>query len=270
MRRARAAWVGRVVAVAAVLAVAVAQAGEFEPPPEGLDARAISRRADHNLRGERTFLEARLSLRQKPSGRPQEIRLRLWDDRSKNQCFVRIVAPKGAAGTAFLKLPPNLWTYEPRDDRARRLRPAELKSRLLESNFRIDDLVRMTNLAKDYEVRLLGVDPAPDGSPGRRANVLEYVRRAASPQLWSRILAWVDTEWGTPLRRAYYDDEGKLVRWIQFGDIREVQGRHLPHVWTAHAAESGGPESRIEIERIDLAPEIAGSTFTTRNLKPAE
>jgi len=247
----------------------VAQAGELEPPPDGLDPRAIARRADQNLRGERTFLEARLTLREKPSVRSQAILFRLWDDRFTERCFVRVVAPEAVAGTAFLKLPPNLWTYEPEEGRARRLPPAELKSRLLGSDFRIDDLVRVSNLAEDYEVRLLGIDPSPDGLVGRRAHVLEYLGRAASPGHWSRIVAWVDTEWESPLRRDYYDDEGTLVRVIRFGGIREVQGRYLPHVWTA-SSPSSRHESRIDIERVDFAPDIARSTFTTRNLKPPE
>jgi hypothetical protein len=270
MLRECATWGGRIAAGAALLAVAVAQAGELEPPPEGLDARAVSRLADRNLRGERTYLEARLTLRGKPSEPPQEFQLRLWDDRAAERSFVRFVAPKQVAGSAFLKLPPNLWAYEPAEARARRLRPEERKARLFESEFRVDDLLRVSDLAADYEVRLLGVDPAQDGTVDRRAFVLEYVRPTGSPGLWSRIIAWVDEEWGAPLRQEDYRADGKLVRVIQFGDIREVQGRYLPYVWTARAPESGGRESRIDLERVDLASDIAAATFTTRNLKPPE
>jgi hypothetical protein len=269
VQRIRAGWVGRFVCGAAVLAAAVVQAGELEPPPEGLDARAVSRRADHNLRGDRTFLEARLTLREKPSDRTREILLRLWDDRATERSFVRVVAPKKAADITFLRLPPNVWTYEPREDGVRRLPPEELGSSLFESDFVIDDLLRASNPTEDYAVRLLGVDPTPDGLVGRRAYVVEHVRRASSPALWGRIVAWVDTEWGAPLRQEFYDGEGKLARVIQFGGIREVQGRYLPHVWIARRPKSSR-ESRIDVERADLSSDIAESTFTTRNLKPPE
>lgn len=269
MERVRAVWVGRLVMGATVLALSAARAGELEPPPEGLDAREVSRRADRNLRGERTFLEARLTLSEKPSDQSKPISFRLWDDRTTARCSVRVLAPKNVAGTAFLKLPPNLWTYEPDADRPRRLRPAELKSRLLGSEFRIDDLTRMLSLAKDYEVRLLGIDPTPDGMVERRAYVLEYVRRDAVPGHWSRILAWVDTLWGAPLRREFYDDEGTLVRVIQFGGIRDVKGRNFPHVWTAHVPKSDR-QSRIDVERVDFEMEIVEATFATRNLMSPE
>ena len=44
----------------------------------------------------------------------RELILEAWDERRHDRAFVRILAPAKRAGRSYLKLPPNLWKYDPR------------------------------------------------------------------------------------------------------------------------------------------------------------
>ena len=199
--------------------------------------------------------------------RPREVRFRSLDDRPGGRSFIRILAPAKDEGTGFLKLQPNLWMYVPREERIERIPPPMMRERWMDSDFANDDLVNQSSEIGDYDHELLGVDPKPDGIVDLRAYVVEYVPREDAPVVWGKIIAWIETEHGTPLRQEFYDADGELLRVLHFGDIREVQGRYFPHVWTVRPVEKKGHETRIEVEEIRFDVDFDESVFTTRYLK---
>jgi outer membrane lipoprotein-sorting protein len=244
-----------------------ARAADLEPPPEGQDARAIALRAEEALRGERTVLEAKMIVDPSGLSRSREVRFRSFDDRPGKRSFIRILAPAKHEGTGFLKLHPNLWVYAPRAERIARIPPSAMREPWMDSDFTNDDLVNESSEIDDYDHRLLGVDPKPDGIADLRAYVVEYVPREDTPIVWGKIIAWIETEHGTPLRREFYDKYGRLQRVMHFGGIREVQGRHFPHVWIVRPVDEKKRETRIEVEEIHFDAELDESVFTTPNLK---
>jgi outer membrane lipoprotein-sorting protein len=243
---------------------------ELEPPPEGLDAREIALRAEDALRSERTFLEAKMIVRSKRLSRPRKVMFRSFDDRPGKRSFIRILAPAKDAGTGFLKLHPNLWMYVPRVERTMRIPPSMMLQPWMGSDFTNDDLVNESSEIDDYDHRLLGVDPKPDGIVDLRAYVIEYVPHEDTPIVWGKIIAWIETEHGTPLRQEFYDEDGELLRIMRFGGIRKVQGRRFPHIWTVRPLNKKGHETRIEVREIRFDAQFDEAIFTTRHLKTKE
>jgi outer membrane lipoprotein-sorting protein len=255
------------IGLAWLLAGATVRGADLEPPPEGQDARAIALRAEDALRGERTTLEAKMIVKSSRFSRLREVRFRSLDDRPGKRSFIRILAPAKDEGTGFLKLHPNLWMYVPRVERTMRIPPSMMLQPWMGSDFTNDDLVNQSSEIDDYDHRLLGVDPKPDGIADLRAYVVEYVPREDTPIVWGKIIAWIEMEHGTPLRQEFYGEDGELLRVMHFGGIREVQGRRFPHVWTVRPVEKKGHETRIEVEEIRFDADFDESVFTTRNLK---
>lgn len=200
----------------------------------------------------------------------REVRFRWFDDRPGGRCFIRILAPAKHAGTTFLKLYPNLWMYEPREERTTRIPPSMMHEPWMESDFTPDDLVNASSEVDDYEHRLLGIDPKPDDIADLRAYVVEYLPREGAPVVWGKIIAWIETEHGTPLRQEFYGDNGELLRVMRFGGIRKVQGRYFPHVWTVRSVGEKGHETRLEVDQVRFDADFDESVFTTRHLKAAE
>jgi hypothetical protein len=227
----------------------------------------IARRAEQALRSDRTYLEAKMTVKAPGLPGPRVVAFRSWHDRVRDRSLIRILAPAKDAGTTFLYLPPNLWMHAPRGERTERIATAEMLGSWLGSDFTYDDLVHGASEVGDYDPRLLRIEEGAEGLEGLRAYVLEFLPLAEAPATWARILAWVEVEHATPLRRDFYDAEGVQVRSLRFQDIREVEGRRVPHRWIMSPLVKQGYETRIELESIDFDASFDDDVFTTRQLK---
>ena len=96
---------------------------------------------------------------------------------------------------------------------------------------------------------------------------MEYTPHEEAPVVWGKIVAWIEMEHGTPLRQEFYDEDGEKMRTMAFSDIREQQGRRVPHRWrvTPHNKEGHGTE--IDIREFRFDETFDEHVFTTRNLK---
>jgi outer membrane lipoprotein-sorting protein len=239
----------------------------FEPAPGGVDARAVAVRAANSMRSDRTYIEAAMTIRSSGHSRPRMITFQSWDDRVENRSFIRILTPGKDAGTAFLKLQPNLWSYLSREERKLRITSSMMLQPWMGSGFTYDDLFNPTSAIENYHHTLLGVDPNSNDTHGLRAYVVEYLPRETASIVWGRILGWVEIEHGTPLRQEFYDESGEKLRTILFSDIREIDERRIPHVWDATAHDRKNRRSTIEFLEIRFDEHFDDDLFSTRNLK---
>ena len=250
-----------------LLSAATASAGELEAAPEGLSATDIAVHADHVLRGERTFMEATMTVESPRLGRPRSVRFRSWDDRGGKRSLIRIDEPAKDAGTGFLKLHPNLWMYIPRVERTLRIPPSMMLQPWMGSDFNNDDLVNESSDIEDYDHRVLGIDPATEGTDGVRAFVIEYIPHDDAPVVWGKIVGWIDTERKVPLRQEFFDEAGVKLRVMRFEDIRMVGTRPVPHLWEMTPLDKEGHRTRIQVHRFSFDADIDDAFFTTRQLK---
>ena len=252
----------------AAFAVLVGSAGaaELEPVPEGLVARDVAERAEDAMRSDRTFLEAEMTVVSPRLAGPRVVVFRSWEDAPGKRSFIRISAPAKDAGSAFLKLHPNLWMYVPRVERTLRIPPSMMLQSWMGSDFTNDALVRESSVLDDYDHRLLGIDPSPPGHVGVRAYVVEYLPHEDAPVVWGRVVGWIETEHGTPLRTEFYDEAGVRLREMSYSEIESVDGRHYPRVWTMRPLDKQGHETRIRVKEIRFDADIEDSIFTKRHL----
>jgi outer membrane lipoprotein-sorting protein len=253
--------------LAGMLVASVGTAAELEPAPEGLDARTIAERQEQVLRGDRAYMEAAMTVASPRLLVPRTVEFRSWDDRLGKRSFIRILAPPKDADSAFLMKRPNMWMYVPRVERTMRIPPSMMLQSWMGSDFTNDDLVRESSQLDDYDHRLLGVDPSPEGHPERRAYVVEFMPHEDAPVVWGRVVSWIDVETYTPLLQEFYDEDGTKLRRFELGDVREVQGRHFPHRWSMQPLEKPEHRTSIEIRVIRFDEAFDDRIFTTRNLK---
>jgi hypothetical protein len=259
-------FAGPLPALLAVLgaSVAFAQTAVLEPAPPGVDAGVLSRRAAEAFAGQRTYLEAVLSLRAPDGPASREIRFRAWQERSSGRSFLRVLAPEGQAGMGLLRLPPNLWRYAPRDASVELLATAQLGEPWLGTGFTLADLLDPPAALGTLPAQLLGVDPASGADGTQRAFVLE-LRPGAAPTA-GRVIAWIGIERATPLRCDRRAADDTLVSSLRFDEVREVAGRAVPHRWTLTRPDAPDRESRIELREIRFDPAFDDAIFTTRQL----
>jgi hypothetical protein len=256
-----------VAALGAGLAVgaALAQAPVLEPAPAGVEAAELARRAASALAGERTYLEAVLSVREGGEAPQREIRFRAWRERRSGRAFLRVIEPPAEAGTGLLLLPPVLWRYEPRTGGIEPLELARLGDPWLGSDFTLADVLGLPAALDAEGPRLLGVaasGAAPHTGP---AYVLE-LRPGRGAAGGERVLAWLEAERATPLRCERYAADDALLASLRFDEVRETGGRAVPHRWTLSRADAPTRESRIELAEIRFDPPFDDAIFTTRQL----
>jgi len=254
-------WVG----LGAMLAGPAAGA-ELLPPPEGLEARAVAERVEDIFRGETSYLEATMIIHSARLPAPRRVTFRSWDDRPGERAFIRILAPPKDKGMGFLKLVPNLWNYIPRVERTIRIPPSMMLQSWMGSDFTNDDLVRDSSQLDDYDHVWLGVDPEFPGAQDGRAYGIAYVPHEDAPVVWGRIESWIDAERLAPLRQEFFDEGGAKLRRMDFGEIRDVQGRPYPHHWKMVPLDKEGHATEIEVEEIRFDESFDDAIFTKRNL----
>jgi outer membrane lipoprotein-sorting protein len=256
--------------VAAILLAGTVSGAELEPPPADLDARQVAQRAEDTLRSAATYLEATLTIVSPRLPGPQVIVFRSWDDRAHQRAYLRVLAPPADAGTGFLRLHPNLWMYLARLGHTQRIPLSRMLRPWMGSDFSNDDLLHESSEIDDYDHELLGVDPRPGAADGLRAYVVEYRPHEEAPVAWGRIVAWIEVENGTPLRKDFFDASGERLRELRFEDLREVQSRYYPHRWTLTRLDKQGRQTRIQVDEIRFDQSFDESIFTTRQLQGRE
>ena len=258
-------------ALAAVLGVlaGAAPGADLAPPTPDPDARQLAERVEHSLRSDACYLEATLRIAARRTDR-LELAFRAWDDRQGHRTFVRVIAPPERAGTGFLRLGPNVWSFAPRGEGPRRIPPEGLRERWMGSHFSHDDLLHGSSQVDDYRHRLLGEEQSPEWAPGASLQVLESLPRPGVPSAWGRIVTHVDARRGTPLRLDYFDEGGALRRTLHLEEFREVQGRQFPHRWRMVRTDKQARESVLEVREVRFDQRLDDAVFTTRHLVEVE
>jgi outer membrane lipoprotein-sorting protein len=251
-------------AAAALLAALLAAASAAEP----LDADALVRRAEEVMRGTTSEILAAMTI-ERPRW-TRTVRFRSWDDRARDRSFTRILDPAKDRGTGFLKVESTLWTYLPSVERTTRLPPSMLLQPWMGSDFTNDDLVRESSLIDDYRARLLGEREID----GRAAVGVELLPKEEAPVVWAKMELWLERERLAPLAASYYDEPepGRYaeVRRMRYSDLRDVQGRPVPHRWEMLSLDKPGHVTRVDLEEIRFDQPMSDELFTQAHLQRAE
>ncbi len=255
----RAAW---------VLCLALLTPGPPALSAEGLDAESLVRRIQQVMRGDTIRDRAAMTITRPRWTRTVE--MRSWDDRLHDRSLIRILSPAKDRGTGFLKIERTLWTYLPRVERTMRMPPSMLLQPWMGSDFSNDDLVRESSLVDDYVPKLKG-EREIDGEP---AIGLELHPRTEAPVVWAMIEIWVEKRRLTPLVQTFFGEKDgggfEPIRRMHFSDIREVQGRPMPHHWSMQALDEPGKSTSFEMIEVRFNEEMPDDLFTLANLKRSQ
>jgi outer membrane lipoprotein-sorting protein len=258
-------------AVLLVVALPWTAPGESALTPEeaaSLGAKQLVERFEEIFRGQTAQMKASMKIE-----RPRWTRtmtFRSWDDRAGDRAFVRILSPSKDRGTGFLRESKTLWTYLPRVERTTRIPPSMMLQPWMGSDFTNDDLVRESSLIEDYEPSDLGIREIE----GQTLRGIQLVAREEAPVVWARVEIWFDPSNFVPLLQVNYDEPepGRYepIREMRYSDVREVQGRPLPHAWVMTPLDKPGHVTSIRIEEMQFDEPLDDGIFTQANLKRAE
>jgi hypothetical protein len=130
------------------------------------------------------------------------------------------------------------------------------------SNFTNDDLVHELSLLEDYDCELIEPKGAePD---------LYYVKlipKEERPIVWSEVITAIRKSDYIPIWEKFYDEKGKIMRVLNFRDIKEFDGRRIPAVMEMVPQNKEGHKTVIRYLKAEFDSGIDNNIFTLRNLR---
>jgi len=204
--------------------VSLAQGDEELPSVEEVNAHL-----DRLYRSESA--ESTMTMTIKRDERERELTVRGFSKGEEQGLFV-ITDPAREAGTATLRTSEGLWNYAPRADRLMRVPSGMLSEDWMGSHLTNDDLVSESNYEDDFDVEL-----AWGERDGERVLEATMVPKEGAPVTYSKIEYALDAEAWTPLEAVYFDGEEE-VRTMTFSDVKEVDGRAVPHTMEVRPADA--------------------------------
>jgi outer membrane lipoprotein-sorting protein len=178
-----------------------------------------------------------------------------------DKTFVRILQPKKEHGVATLRLKNEMWNFLPNTNKVIKIPPSMMMGSWMGSDFTNDDLVKEYNLKDDYTVTLT---VPPDAEAGLL--YLECRPRPSLPVVWDRVLVAVRAEDDLPVWQKFFDEKGKLMRTMNFRDIRTFGSKKIPSVMELIPQSKEGQKTVVRFLDMAFDVKLADDVFTMRNL----
>ncbi len=214
---------------------------------------------DRLMRGESSAGLMRMEIDTEHWSRALE--MRIWSLGTEHS-LVRVESPAREAGTATLMVENEVWNYLPNVDRTIKVPPSMMLGSWMGSHFTNDDLVKESRLIEDYDIVISHEGPR-DGQ-----DVWEFtmIPKPDAPVIWGRIEQQVRKRDRMPIWARYYDEDGTLVRTMNFSDFEVLGGRTLP---TRMVMEPMDGEERTVVTYLELEFDVGldEDFFSLRNLR---
>ena len=219
----------------AIICVAAAPAGlRAEDILDNLTVRDLVRKVETQYQGDTS--KATMSMKVVTETWSREMSMESWSE-GRDKFLVRILAPKKDRGLISLKIDEDMWNYLPKIDRVMKIPSSLMGENWMGSHLTNDDLVKSNKIDELYDFELIG-------RSGNNVKVLCTPLPDAAV-VWGSIVYTVDIERVIPVTIEYYDEDGELVRTMDFEQVTLISGRWVPLVMRIRPIET--PEEMTEI-----------------------
>jgi outer membrane lipoprotein-sorting protein len=210
----------------------------------------------------------------KTSSYERSYKVVMWDDRrgDRERTLVKILGPALWRGFGTLKVGGQLKLYDPKTNHVTVVSHSMLGDSWMGSHFTNDDLVKETQLAKHYEVKLLKKWTAESALGSDSTFYRVRLRpKPSAPVAWDRIVYTVVVRGddALPTKAEYYRKakQKKPSRTMTFSDFDDLGGRTLAKIMKVTVANKPGEHTLIRYTKLKFDVKISKSKFTEQALK---
>ena len=224
-----------------------------------LNVREIVKHIDELYRSESSYAELEMEIVTPHWERT--LKMKAWS-RGMNKTFIRILAPAKDKDVATLRIENEMWNCLPKINKVIKVPPSMMMSSWMGSDFTNDDLVKEFTWLDDYEFELINPEEAEEG-----LLYIELIPREDLPVVWGKIILAARRSDYIPVWEKYYDEKGKLMRVINFLDIKTFDGKAIPSVMELIPEDKEGNKTIIRYLDIKFHSDVSEDTFNLRNLR---
>ena len=184
-----------------------------------------------------------------------------WEGNDK--ALIVTKEPAKEAGNKTLKIGNEMWSYLRNTETTIKIPPSMMLQSWNGSDFTNDDLVRESNYVKDYKATIMDTEKIA----GVECWKLQLIPKPDAPVVWGKIYYWVRQKDFLPSIVQYYDEKGKMVRYLVYKDVKDFHGKKLPSEWVMHNEAKKGHQTEIIIDDIHFDVNIPNRIFSFRELE---
>jgi len=224
-----------------------------------VDVQAIVKKIDQLYRSETSHVQMEMHIVTPHWERT--LAMQVWT-KGMAQTFIRITAPKKEQGVATLRIGNEMWNYLPKTNKVMKIPPSMMMGSWMGSDFTNDDLVKGSSMLNDYTYQLI----TPEDAASDRLYI-QLTPKEDSPIVWSKIVASVRANDYIPVWQHFYDEEGNLMRVLNFKEIKTFGGKTAPSVMEMRPQNEEGHKTVVRFLNATFDSAIDDKIFTRRNLQ---
>lgn len=221
--------------------------------------KSILNKVDNNMSSVSRIITSRMEISSARGTRTMESKS--WSEGSEKS-FTEYLAPAREKGTKMLKLDNQLWIYSPATDRVIQISGHMLRQSVMGSDLSYEDMMTDRPLLEQYKADVTGEETID----GRKCWVLQLTAIVTDVNYASQKM-WVDQERLVPLKVELFAKGGKLLKRIEFSDVKRIQNRWYPTTFLYKDVLKEGKGTRMIIENMQFDVAIPATVFNKASLK---
>ncbi|MFC2133461.1 outer membrane lipoprotein-sorting protein [Bacteroidota bacterium] len=223
-------------------------------------AEEIIQKAEDSIKGSTAYGEIEMTVETVDFTR-QLVMESWWVGNDK--ALIVIKSPRREAGNKTLKIKNEMWNYLKNTETTIKIPPSMMLQSWNGSDFTNDDLVRESNLSDDYTQKISGEQEIE----GTLCWIIELIPRPNAPVVWGKLDYFVRKTDNLPARIDYYDEKGKLMRYMVFTDIKTFGKRKMPAVWKMYNNVKKSNSTTFKVIEMEFDLKIKDRIFSFQELE---
>ena len=222
------------------------------------EAAEIIRKVEDNLNGKTAVLKISMVIKTSRATRTMKMdSYAVGNEKS----FIKITYPGKDYGITFLKIDDAMWQYVPRIEKIIKIPASMMLQSWMGTDFTNDDLVRESSISRDYTAKIIAQSDTE--------YEIELLPQPEAAVVWGRLVMGVAKKELLPKNVRYFDEEGALVRILEYTEVKRLGDRLYPSRWVMlpQDKEKYGNQTIIEISEAAFDVEIDEAYFSKRALQ---
>lgn len=221
--------------------------------------KSVLDKVDQNMTANTQIMTATMEINSARATR--SMTMKIWTVGDKKS-FTEFLSPAREKGTKMLKLNNQLWIYSPSTDRTIQISGHMLRQSMMGSDMSYEDMMTDEKMMDQYKAVVTGEEVIG----GRRCWVLTLTAIVPDVNYYQQKI-WVDEERYVTLQAQLFAKSGKMLKQINFSDVKKIQGRWYPMTFVYKDALQNGKGTKLTINDIQLDTKIQDAIFNKANLK---
>ncbi|MBD3183865.1 outer membrane lipoprotein-sorting protein [Candidatus Poribacteria bacterium] len=226
---------------------------------QDMDVKNIVKNVNELYRSKSSY--ARMEMKIINPNWERTLALEVWT-KGMEKTFILINSPKKEKGIATLRIEDEMWNYLPKVNKVMKIPPSMMMGSWMGSDFKNDDLVREFSMVDDYHYKLIELE---DSKPDQL--YIEFIPKENIPVVWGKIIAAIKRDKYIPVWYKYYDESDKLMRVMNFREVKKMGDREIPVIMEVVPKNKEGHKTVVKYLEAEFNADVDDSIFTLRNLR---